>query len=241
MMDSYGGNTITLTGHGEVGAVPDIANVHFTITKEGKTVKEAQEAVAVVEKSSLDFLKTNNIEDKDIKTSYASFNPKYEYKRAICPRVPGPDGVMMAPPSYYCGEARQVIVGYEASESITVKVRNTDAVGEIMQGLGELAVTNLSGPDFSIDDEDALKAEARKLAIEEAKEKARVLAEALDVRLGKIMNFSEDGQYPMPYYDYYAKDAMMNTAGAVAQSFPAEIPKGENIITSNVTIIYEIK
>src|SRR6187397_1408395 len=80
MMGSSESNVITLTGHGEVSAVPDIANVYFTIRKEAKTVKEAQEAVATVEKSTLSFLKESEIEDKDIKTTNASFNPKYEYR-----------------------------------------------------------------------------------------------------------------------------------------------------------------
>jgi uncharacterized protein len=233
-MDDYGGNTITLSGHGEVEAVPDIANIYFTIRKEGKTVSEAQDAVAVVEKSSLDFLKANNIEDKDIKTSNASFNPKYEYNRAVCPQPPSGAGSI-----YYCGEGKQVLVGYEAYESITVKVRNTDEVGKIMQGLGGLGVMDLNGPNFSIDDEDALKAQARKEAIEDAREKAQVLAEDLGVRLGKIMNFSEDGDYPMPYYDSM-KSLRLNSEEA-APSAPAQIPKGENTITSDVSITYEIK
>src|SRR3989338_11091419 len=71
-------NVITLSGHGEVQAVPDIASVYFTISKDAKTVKEAQDAVAKIEKSAVDFLKQNGVEEKDIKTENASFYPKYE-------------------------------------------------------------------------------------------------------------------------------------------------------------------
>jgi len=227
MMGSREANTITLSGHGEVFAVPDIANIYFTITKEGKTVKEAQDAVALVEKASLDSLKANNVEEKDIKTSDASFNPKYNYGEP-CFSTEG----MMRP----CFTS-QKIVGYESSESITVKVRNTDDVGKIMQDLGALGVSNLSGPNFAIDDEDALKAEARKKAIEDAKTKAEALAKDLGVRLGRIANFSESG-YPMPMY--YGKDVTMMEAGGTV-SAPAQIPKGENTITSDVTITYEIR
>src|SRR3989344_5161136 len=227
MLSGY--NTITLSGHGEVSAVPDIANVYFTIRKDGKTVKEAQEAVATIEKASLDFLKANNVEEKDIKTVNASFNPKYEYQY---------DAKMLMP----CNEwgcpprpGKDVISGYEAYENITVKIRNTDDVGKIMQGLGSLGVSDLSGPNFAIDDEDALKAEARKKAIEDAREKAKVLTKDLGVRLGKITSFSENGNYP-----YYSYDKTMMSAGG-AGVLPAEIPKGENTITSDVTITYEIR
>ena len=219
-------NSITLSGHGEVSAVPDIANVTFNINKEAKTVKEAQEAVAKVEKAVLEALKTNKVEDKDIKTLNASFNPKYVYQQKVC-----------APDSVYCGGGKQVLSGYEAHESISVKVRNVDDAGKIMQELGTLGVTDLNGPNFAIDDEDALKAEARKKAIEDAQAKAKVLAKDLGVKLGRVMNFNEDGAYPM----YYGKDMMMAESSANVRGAPAELPKGENTISSDVSITYEIR
>jgi len=220
-------NTITFSGHGEVTAVPDIANVYFTISKDAKTVKEAQALVAGIEKSSLDFLKQNNILEKDIKTANASFYPKYEYKydKVVC-------NEFGCPPS----PGNSVITGYTASESITVKVRNTDDVGKIMQGLGTLGVSDLSGPNFSIDNEDGLKVVARKKAIDDAKAKAKILAKDLGVRLGKITSFSENDNYPMPMYDR----GMMSVT-ATKESAPAEIPKGENTISSDVTITYQLK
>jgi uncharacterized protein YggE len=231
-----GYSTITLSGHGEVSAVPDIANVTFTIHKEAKTVKEAQEAVALVEKSALDSLEANKVDEKDIKTLNASFNPKYEYQQKLCPQTMGANGMMV--PSYYCGSGKQVLTGYEAYENVSVKVRDVDTAGKIMQDLGTLGVSDLSGPDFSIDDEDELKAEARKDAIEDAQTKAEALARDLGVSLGDIMSFSEDGAYPVPVY--YGKDMMMAESANV-RSAPATLPKGENTITSDVSITYEIR
>jgi uncharacterized protein YggE len=241
-MDNFGGNTITLAGHGEVSAVPDIATISFTIHKEGKTVKIAQDAVTKVEKPALDFLKNNGVEDKDVKTSNASFNQKYEYKNAVCPQpaVRPEAEIMVIEPAYYCGEGKQVLVGYESYETITVKIRKTDDMGKIMQGLGGLGVTDLSGPNFVVENEDALKAEARKKAIDQAKEKAKVLSKDLGVKLGKVMNFSEDGNYPVDPYGYGGGVKMMDSAMNSA-SAPAQIPKGENTISSDVTITYIIK
>ena len=233
-------NVINFSGHGEVTAVPDIASIYFNISKDAKTVKEAQALVAVIEKSSLDLLKANNVLEKDIKTSNASFNPKYEYKQAVCPPIPlgmGTAGITVSPTSpYYCPPNKQVIVGYTASESITVKVRNTDDVGKIMQGLGTVGVSDLSGPNFSIDNEDGLKADARKKAIDDAKAKAEVLARDLGIRLGKITSFSENGNYPAPMM-YKAMDSVSVSSARA----PAQLPKGENTISSDVTITYEIK
>lgn len=220
-------NTISFTGHGEISAVPDIANIDFSIEKDAKTVKEAQASVAQIERKSLDFLRTNGVADKDIKTTNSSFYPKYEYQyeKQTCIQVNCPPPI-----------GRSVIVGYTASESITVKIRNTDNAGKIIEGLGVLGVSNLNGPNFAIDKEDALKDSARKIAIDEAKTKAVKLAKDLGVRLGKITSFSENGNYPIPMY---AKTMMAE--GVSTSSAPAELPKGENLITSDVTITYEIR
>jgi uncharacterized protein len=225
-----GERTIVLTGHGEIQAVPDIANVYFTIRKEGKTVKAAQESVAGVEKPVLEFLKSKNIADKDIQTTNSSFNPRYQYV--------SDQGVPCNEYGRSLTPCKNTITGYEAYESITVKVRNADNVGEIMQGLGGLNVTELSGPNFSIDNEDTLKAQARKKAIDDAQSKAKALADDLGIRLGKISNFSESGGY---YPMYYAKDAMAVGSAAAVAPEAATIPKGENTISSDVTITYEIR
>lgn len=228
--DSQNVNVITLSGHGEVQAVPDIATISFSIRSEGKTVKEAQDLVAVTEKKALDFLRENKIADKDIKTTNSSFYPKYEYKYE---KSLVPCNEYGCPPH----NGKNVIIGYEASENITVKVRNTDDAGLIIQGLGAIGVSDLNGPNFTIDDEDGLKAQARKLAIEEAKMKAEVLAKDLGIKLGRIASFNESGSYyPVPMYaKMESSDAMM------ASGAPAELPKGENTISSDVSITYEIR
>jgi len=229
MIESSRVNTITLSGYGEVNAVPNIANVYFSIKKESKTVKEAQTLVAQIENKSIDFLKKNNILEKDIKTSNASFYPKYEYKYNTKTTIPC-NGYNCPP-----RQSKKIISGYIASESITVKVRNVDIVGKIMQGLGSLSVSNLNGPNFSIDNEDGLKAEARRKAINNAKEKARTLANDLGIGLGKIVSFSESANYPRPMYFN-----RMTTESISSKPVVAKIPKGENTISSNVSITYEI-
>ena len=224
--------TVSFTGHGEVTATPDIANVYFTISKDAQTVSAAQAGVATIEKSALAVLKAKGVADKDIQTADASFNPKYDYEQVACPLIPAGGTV-----SSYCNPGKQVLVGYTASESITVKVRSTDTVGDIMQALGTTGVSDLSGPDFSIDNPDALQVQARKLAIDDAKAKAQVLAKDLGVSLGKIESFEDNSSSPV----MYNAEAKVMSVAAVPVAAPAAIPKGQNTITSDVTITYEIK
>ncbi len=218
--------TISFSGHGEVTAVPDIATIYFTISKDASTVKDAQAGVVMIEKKALDVLKAKGVEDKDIKTADASFSPKYDYGTPCYPGIKVPCGVSDSPK----------IIGYTASESITVKIRKTEDAGAIVQELGSVGVSNLNGPNFTIDNEDGLKAQARKKAIDDAKTKAEALADDLGVSLGKIASFSENGSTPT----MYAAKAMALDS-AVSAPAPAQLPKGENTITSDVTITYEIK
>jgi len=229
--------TIEFSGHGEVSAVPDIANVSFTITKDAKAVKDAQAAVAVVEKQALDLLKSKGVADKDIKANNASFYPKYEYQNPVCPQPYQGLGQGGISTGIYCPPGKQVLTGYSATESINVKVRNTDSVGDIMQALGTIGVTELSGPNFSIENEDALKEQARKLAILDAKKKAESLSKDLGVELVHIVNFSAT---PNTYPITYMAQGMAKSAAPQAPA-PAEIPTGENRISSDVTITYEIR
>lgn len=220
-------STITVSGHGEVSAAPDIANIYFTLRGEAKTVEEAQAQVAQSEEKALEVLRNNDVEDKDIKTTNASFSPKYEYVSTLpcvgyeCPPRPG----------------KSVIVGYQAYETINVKIRDIDSTGKVVEELGSAGVSDLNGPNFAIDEEDELKAEARKEAINEAKKKAKVLARDLGVRLVGVASFNESGGsiYPMMY------DGAMSAMVKEESAPRAELPKGENTISSDVSVTYRIR
>lgn len=218
-------NTIVFSGHGEVSASPDIANIYFGVEASQDTQNKASDEVNTKTKKVLDLLYTSGIEKKDIKTESYNSYPKYSYPRPCLPYSTIP-----------CEPGETKIIGYTVSQNISVKIRQVDNISEIIDGLNKIGVSNMSGPNFAIDNEDGLKAEARKKAIDEAKAKARILAKDLDVRLGKITSFSESGNYPQPIM--YGKAMMAESAVAPA---PAEIPKGENTIASDVTITYEIR
>lgn len=221
-------NVISFSGSGEVFAIPDIANISFTVRHDAKTVKSATDMVSVDKKKALDFLKKSGVEEKDIKTiSYNSY-PKYEYQN-------GPEIACL---SINCPRpGKQVLVGYEVSESVSVKIRDTEKAGVVIDGISALGISELSGPDFAIDNEDKLKEEARAKAISDAKAKAEILAKDLGVKLVRIVNFSESGNYPMMYKSMEVSIDSMGGGSAPS----TELSKGEQKITSNVTITYEIR
>lgn len=216
-------NTITVEADGSATAIPDIARITFTVMEQNAEVAVAQQAATDRTKAALEALKQQGIDDKDIKT--LSYNVYPQYASVGC--MPGMP----------CPTPR--ISGYEVSQSVEVKVRETDKASTILGALGSLNVQNISGPEFTVDDPDAVKAEARAEAVEKAREKARELARNLGVRLGKVVSFSENNQPPyMMGYDGMAKGGVMMEAAA--QSAPS-LPMGENEYTAYVYVTYEIR
>lgn len=219
-------NTISVSGEGEVLAVSDIATLSVNLNKEGKTAKEAQDLLNESITKTLKYVKDQKIEDKDVKSEYGGLTPKYSYEKVSCFTYP-------------CPTTDPKIVGYTATQSISIKIRAVDTASDIRTGLATLGVTDISGPTFSIDDEQSFKDSARSKAITDAKEKAQVLAKELGVKLGKVVSFNENGgSYPMMYS---AKSAMGAEAMLDSRAPAPTLPKGENKITSNVSITYEIR
>jgi hypothetical protein len=109
---------------------------------------------------------------------------------------------------------------------------------KIVSGLGDNGATNLSSINFTVDDMDKLKADARKEAISKAKIKAEQLAKDLGVELVRIISFNEGGDYPVMNY---ARADMMSVKAEGAGAAPTVLPVGQNKMVSNITITYEIR
>ncbi|MCX6735890.1 MAG: SIMPL domain-containing protein [Candidatus Parcubacteria bacterium] len=223
--------TISVTGESEVFVKPDVVELSFSVSKDAKTVGEAQKTSTEKTNEIISYLKEMKIDDADIKTTDYSVYPKYEYQRAVSCL-----GMMNG----YCPDGKQILVGYTVNQTVDIKVRKIDDAGKILVAIGDKGATNVSGLNFTIDKKKEVEADARNKAIQDAQKKADVLAKNLGVKLTRVINFSE-GQAPTPYYGMGG--GMMKTASfAIAEDTPApSIPVGENKFTSNVTITYEIQ
>ena len=226
-------NTITITGTGDAYAVPDVATFSFSVTQNSKTVTDAQTAATTKINAALKTVRDSGIADKDIQTTNYSINPHYEYQNAVCPAIARADGTPT-----YCPPGKSVLTGYDVSETVTVKIHDLDKAGALFASIGTLQVENLNGLDFSVENPDVIKAQARALAITDAKNKADTLASQLGVRLVRIVNFSENnGSYVRPMM-YAQTDAVSASGKAIVAP---EIATGQQKVTSNVSVTYEIQ
>ncbi len=213
-------NQITIEAEGKATAIPNIATVSFFVSEERGTVAEAQKLVTEKMNKALKAVNDLGVEEKDVQTTNYQIYAQYEYD----PCYPG---------SYCTNNSR--IRGYAVTQNVSVKVRDTAKVGDVLANLGEIGVSGLNGPSFAIDDLEALRAEARAKAVAAAKEKAQALAKDLGVSLGDVVSFWEQQNYgyPMPY-DYGGGIT------AKAESAPS-VPAGENEITVRVSVSYQIR
>jgi hypothetical protein len=214
-------DTITFSGKGEVVVKPDIATVSFGVTVENLNVGKAQTEATTKMNSIIDLLKTKGVAEKDIKLTNYNIYPRYDYLQA----------------QIYPYTGKQTLAAYVVSQTVEVKIRDISKAGEILSGVGEFGVTDVSGLTFTVDNEDVVKDQARDLAITDAKTQAKNLAKSLGVSLVKITNFSEGGNYPV----YYEMNKSMALGMGAADAAVPQVPMGENKITSNVSITYEIK
>jgi uncharacterized protein len=221
-------NTISVSGNGEVFAVPDTATFSVTVQERGKVVADAQKAATEKGNAIIAYIKKEGVEEKDVRTTDYNVNPEYEYSNGACT-------------GGYCAPGKQTLVGFTVTQTLTVKVKDTEKAGKLLSGVGELGASSVSGLSFTIDNEEELQAEARDKAIAEAKMKADELARALGVSVVRVVGFSEN-EY-QPYYAYNRASMEMDAMGGMAmKSAPSpEIPVGENKITSDVNITYEIR
>ena len=165
-------------------------------------------------------LKDLGIEAKDIKTGSYSLNPVYNWTEK--------DG--------------QKLSGYEVYQSVTLKIRDLEKIGDIIAKTTEKGANQVGGISFTIDDEYELKNEARELAIEKAKEKAELIAAQTGMKLGKIVSVYENSYSPVMAYDYSNARKEMVTDEVLGAGIEAPgIEAGQNEVKVEVTLMYEIK
>ncbi|MFA5934911.1 MAG: SIMPL domain-containing protein [Candidatus Paceibacterota bacterium] len=213
-------NTITVSGKGELYTKPDLATFSFSITEESLDVSKASDALNTKMADIVENLKTDGIDEKDIKTTDYNIYPRYDYLSA----------------QTYPYSGKQVLAAYVVTQGINIKIRDLSKAGKIISDLGTLQVTNMSGLTFTNDKYDDLVKQARDEAIVQARSEAKKLAKQLGVGLGDIVSFSEGANYPM-----YNTDRVYSASAMGKDTTEAVIPTGENKITSNVSITYEIK
>jgi len=218
--DSQPTPRIMVSGEGTATVAPDMAIVTLTVTREADTARAALDANTAAMSEVLAAMKAEGIEDRDLQTSGFSIEPKYVY-----------------PKNYSDGDRQPPkIVGYTVRNSLTVRVRDLEKVGAILDKSVTLGVNQGGGIAFTNDDPSSAIEEARVKAMREAIAKAKTLTETAGVGLGKVLEISENSFRPQPVPLARAKVAMMEASDAA----PVPVATGENAYSVTVNVTFAI-
>jgi len=228
--------TLSVQGTGYVYAEPDLAKVTIGVTTEATTSQQAMADNANAMSQVVSAIKALGIPANDIKTSTISLQPKYSYEypttynTATAEKAVGSVAVSPSPPTALTTK----IVGYTATNTVTVTVRDMSLVGRVIDEGYAGGANQVNGVTFLLSDEKGATVykEALKQAVADARDKATTLADAAGVGDIKLKTITESGQYyPVAY------DAMEARAAGVA-SVPTPISPGQNKVSATVSLTY---
>lgn len=196
---------VTVTGEASIDVTPDLALVSAGMMSQGKTAREAAEANAHAMAPILAALKEGGVEDADVQTSQLSIQPMLEQNR-------GPGRV----------------TGFQASNQVTVKVRDTAKVSDMVDRLVGAGANTLTGIEFVVSNPSSALDKVRALCLDDAKHKAEIYARASNAGLGRPLTISEDT--PAPRF--------MRAGTAMAAATPIAV--GQNTLRMTVSVTFEL-
>lgn len=192
--------TISVNGVGRVMAAPDVADINLGVTEQAREAAEAAAQAAAAMSAVVDALLALGIDERDIQTTTLSLSPVYDWDAR--------------PPN---------IEAWEATNLVNVTVRDTEAVGAVVDAVTAVGATNISGIIFRIDDPTEAEAAARTRAVADARTKAEQLAAEAGVTIVDVLSITEiSEQPPQPFYLERVEMAAAD-AGAATPVMPGEV------------------
>jgi uncharacterized protein len=208
-------STITVVGEGTVTAVSDLAVVGVGVVTQAA---RAADALAQNSKAMTDVIaavKEAGIEPRDVETNRVVLRPQY------------------AQPSTGARDAPK-LVGYEASNTVSVRVRALDKLGAVLDRLVTAGANQIRGVELTLAEPGPLRDKARTAAMKDALRKGALLADAAGVRIVRLFSVVEDfSEAPRPL-------SMRMAAEAAAPRPSVPIEAGEQEIRGRVTAVFEI-
>ena len=214
MSAETGERTIQVTGSGSIAGEPDLAALDLGVAVERETVADAREAAARAMTAVLNTLQENRIAEEDIQTGNLGIHPLYDY-----------------------GEGDRTLRGYMVNNTVRVKVRRLETLSDVMDDAADAGGNSivLNSIRFMIDDTTPLETRARRLAVKDAEEKARTLAETSGATLGEPLSITESTWFQGPPSPYQVEETFADAARTSTPVLP-----GELTVTVTITVVYRI-
>ena len=203
---------LSVSAQAEAKRVPDVATISAGVVTQAADANAAMRANAVQMEKVMASIKAAGIAERDIQTSGINLNPQYKYVENQEP----------------------TITGYQANNTVNLKVRDIGKLGKVLDALVASGANQVNGPSFEIDQPEEAYDEARRGALEKAQARAAMYAKSLGLRVRRIVSISEGAGFqpprPMPMMAMARGKAEMDTA----------VSPGETTLSANLDVVFEL-
>ena len=203
---------LSVSSTAEAKRVPDVATISTGVTTQAADANAAMRANAQQMDKVMKAIRAAGIGERDIQTSGISLHPQYRYADN-------------QPPT---------ITGYQASNTVNVKVRDLGKLGEVLDAFVASGANQLNGPSFEVDKPDEAYDEARLAAVKQAQTRAKTYADALGLKVRRIVSINEGGgsmPQPMP---------RMRAMAADAEMAKTSVSPGETTLSVSIDVVFEL-
>ena len=206
------GTLLSVSADAEAHRVPDVATISAGVVTQDVDANAAMRANAEQMDKVMEAIRAAGIAERDIQTSGISVSPQYRYAENQPPQI----------------------TGYQASNTVSLKVRDIAKLGKVLDSLVASGANQVNGPSFEIDQPDEAYDEARRAALEKAQARAEMYAKTLDLRVRRIVSISEGGGFrppvPMPMMAMKAERAQADTS----------VSPGETTLSVSLDVVFEL-
>ena len=205
------GTLLSVSASAEATRVPDVASLSTGVVTQAADANAALKANSAQMNKVVAAIRAAGIAERDIQTSGINLSPQYRYTENEAPKI----------------------VGYQASNTVSLKVRDITKLGRVLDSLAAQGANQINGPSFEIDQPEPVYDEARLAALKKAQARAETYAKALGLRVRRIASISESnggGFRPMPMMAMARGKAEMDTA----------VAPGETTLSVSLDVVFEM-
>ena len=206
------GTLLNVSAQAEARRVPDVATISAGVVTQAADGNTAMRQNAEQMARVMAAIKAAGIAERDIQTSGISLNPQYRYVENQAPSI----------------------TGYQASNTVNLKVRDITRLGKVLDSLAAQGANQINGPNFQIDQPEPLYDQARLAALKKARDRAETYAKALGLNVRRIVSISEGGGggfRPVP---------MMAMAARGKAEMDTSVSPGETEVSVNLDVVFEL-
>ncbi|HST45739.1 MAG TPA: SIMPL domain-containing protein [Luteimonas sp.] len=208
-----GGTLLSVSAQAEASRAPDVATLSTGVVTQAADANAALRANAEQMQKVMAAVRAAGIAERDVQTSGINVNPQYRYAENQPP----------------------VITGYQASNTVSLKVRDIARLGDVLGALVDSGANQVNGPSFEIDEPEAVYDEARRAALEKARGRADMYAKSLGLKVRRIVSISEGGGFqPQPMM------MAMASAKAMDRVESSPVSPGQSTLTASLDVVFEL-